>query len=117
MRVWTHELPLDWSALEGFSFWLHGNNSGAKLNVDVIDNRKGCAIYDDAERYRYEFVDDFSGWKKIVVKFSDMAREEIGNRAPNDGLRLSEVHEWGFGSANKGQTTYYIDDFELLGKP
>ena len=43
--------------------------------------------------------------------------EEINNRAPNDGLGLNEVHGWGFGTANKGQARYYLDDFELLGKP
>ena len=110
-------VPQNWHGLEGFRFWLHGNNSGAKLNVDVIDNRKGCAAYDDAERYRYEFVDDFSGWKQITVEFSSMVREDIGNRAPNDGFGLNEVHGWGFGTANKGSATYYIDDFELLGNP
>ena len=109
--TWT---ALDWSSLEGFRFWLYGNNSGAKLIVDVIDNRKACATYDDAERYRYEFTDDFSGWKQITVNFSDMVREEINNHAPNDGLGLNEVHGWGFGTANKGQATYYLDDFELL---
>ncbi len=112
--TWT---PLDWRDHEGFRFWLYGTNSKAGLAVDVIDNRKGCATFDDAERYRYNFVDDFSGWKQITVRFSDMHREDIFNRAPDDGLGLSEVHGWGFGTANKGPATYYVDDFELLGKP
>ena len=29
----------DWSAYEGISFWLYGNNSGTDLFVDVLDNR------------------------------------------------------------------------------
>ena len=29
----------DWSAYEGISFWLYGNNSGTTLFVDVLDNR------------------------------------------------------------------------------
>ena len=33
------------------------------------------------------------------------------------GLGLSEVHGWGFGTASKGQATYYLDNFELLAKP
>ena len=112
--TWT---PLDWSSLGGLRFWLYGNNSGAKLFVHVMDNRKRCATSDTAERYGYEFIDNFSGWKQITVNFPDMVRAEIYNRAPNDGLGLSEVHGWGFGTANKGQARYYLDDFELLGKP
>ncbi|MGB5717514.1 MAG: carbohydrate binding domain-containing protein, partial [Gammaproteobacteria bacterium] len=73
--------------------------------------------YDSAERYGYEFIDNFSGWKQITVNFPDMSRAEVYNRAPNDGLGLNEVHGWGFGTANKGQARYYLDDFELLGKP
>jgi hypothetical protein len=113
--TWT---PRDWSAHDGFSFWLYGNDSGASLFVDVIDNRKSCSDHDDGERFTYEFVDDFSGWKRITVRFADMRRKDIGNRAPDDGLGLSDTHGWGFGaSRTTGPTTYYIDDFALNPKP
>jgi len=111
---WT---PVDWSSLGGFRFWLYGSNSGAELFVHVMDNRKRCTTHDDAERYGYEFIDNFSGWKQITVNFPDMERVEIYNRAPDDGLGLNAVHGWGFGTSNKGQARYYLDDFELLGKP
>ena len=111
VNAWT---PRDWRAHEGFSFWLYGNNSGASLYVDLIDNRKSCSTYDDGERFTYNFIDDFSGWKKMTVRFSDMKRRDIGNRAPNDGLGLTHVHGWGFGVLKTGgPMTYYIDDFEL----
>ena len=32
------------------SFWLYGNDSGTSLAFDVLDNRRGCSISDDAER-------------------------------------------------------------------
>ena len=54
--AWT---PRDWSAHEGFSFWLYGNNSGASLYVDLIDNRKSCSTYDDGERFPVHFIADF----------------------------------------------------------
>lgn len=109
--AWT---PHDWSAHDGFSFWLYGNNSGASLYADLIDNRKSCSSYDDGERFTYSFIDDFSGWKKITIEFSDMKRRDIGNRAPNDGMGLTHVHGWGFGVLKTGgPVTYYIDDFEL----
>jgi len=112
---WT---PYDWSDLDGFSFWLYGNNSGTKMFVDVIDNRNPCSRRDDAERYTYEFWDDVPGWRLISVPFKDMARKQIGNGAPNDGLNLAEVHGWGIGTSDTGGSrTFYIDDFRLWSEP
>ena len=34
--TWT---PQDWSAYEGFAFWLYGQNSGTDLFIDLIENR------------------------------------------------------------------------------
>jgi hypothetical protein len=116
INTWT---PRDWSAHDGFSFWLYGSNSGTSLYVDLIDNRKNCSTYDDGERFTYSFTDNFSGWKQVTIQFSGMKRRDIGNRAPDDGLGLTHVHGWGFGVLKTGgPTTYYIDDFELhSGKP
>lgn len=111
VNTWT---PRDWSAHDGFSFWLYGNNSGTSLYVDLIDNQKSCSTYDDGERFTYNFIDNFSGWKQVTIQFSDMSRRDIGNRALNDGLGLTNVHGWGLGVLKTGgPTTYYIDDFEL----
>lgn len=58
------------------------------------------------------FPDDVAGWRQVSVLFEDMARKEIGNGAPNDGLNLTEVHGWGLGTVNTGgPKTYYIDEF------
>lgn len=106
----------DWRAFLGFRFWLYGNNSGATLFVDVLDNREKYSTSDDAERYTYQFEDDFAGWQQVNVPFAKMVRKEIGNAAPSDGLDLMQVHGWAFGSSSSaGQLTYYIDDFELYG--
>ena len=53
----------DWSAYEGISFWLYGNNSGTTLFVDVLDNRNPGSTKDDAERWSIDVPDNFSGWK------------------------------------------------------
>jgi hypothetical protein len=111
MQRWA---PQDWSSMDGFSFWLHGNNSATQMFVDVLDNRQACSRRDDAERYTYVFWDDVPGWRLISVPFKDMARKEINNGAPNDGLNLAEVHGWGLGTVNTGgPKTFYIDDFRL----
>ncbi len=111
-------VPYDWSGFQTISFWLYGNNSGTALFVDVLDNRNPCSKVDDAERFVYEFTDDFSGWERVSIRLADMVRKEIGNGAPNDGLGLTAVHGWAFGAlSTDGPMTFYIDNVELLRPP
>ncbi len=108
---WT---PSDWRGFSEFCFWIYGNNDNTSLFVEILDNRKPCPKPAGAEVYTFPFRDDFSGWKKITVPFDQLVRKEIYNDAPNDGLGLSEVHGWAFGTLNtNGRVTYYLDDFEL----
>jgi hypothetical protein len=108
----------DWRDAKELSFWLYGNDSGTRLVVDVLDNRNRCSTVDDAERYSYEFVDNFSGWKLLSIPFEVMVRKEIGNSAPNDRLGLSTVHGWGFAALQTGgKITYFIDDVSLRHTP
>ncbi|MDH3655513.1 MAG: hypothetical protein OEN21_14695 [Myxococcales bacterium] len=112
---WT---SYDWTGFNEFSFWLYGRNSGNSLFVDILDNRKPSSTVDDAERYVYVFTDDFSGWKQVIIRFADMRRKKGGNGPPVDGLGLSEVHGWAFGTTNTGgPITYYLDNFELRNAP
>jgi beta-glucanase (GH16 family) len=106
----------DWSAFEGLGFWLYGTGSGTDLFVDIVDNRNPGSSVDDAERYSVAFKDNFSGWRYIKLPFADFTRKEIGNGAPNDGLGLTEVHGWAFGTLNtRGSRSYYIDDAGIYG--
>jgi predicted outer membrane repeat protein len=106
----------DWSAYEGISFWLYGTGSGTSMFLDVLDNRNPDSTADDAERWTFSFVDDFSGWQEIKIPFADMTRKEIGNGAPNDGFNLTEVHGYGLGTLNTGgPTSYYLDNVMLYG--
>ena len=110
-QLWA---PQNWSAMDGFSFWLYGTGSGVQMFVDILDNRSPCSRNDDAERYTYTFWDDLLGWRLVTVPFKDMARKEIWNDAPNDGLNLTEVHGWGLGMTNtNGERSYFVDDFKL----
>ncbi len=88
----------DWSAYEGISFWLYGNNSATTMFVDVLDNRNPGSTTDDAERWSIDIPDNFSGWQEIKIPFASMHRKEIGNGAPNDGFGLTEVHGWALGT-------------------
>lgn len=109
-------VPQDWSAYEGLSFWLYGNNSGTTMFVDVLDNRNPGSTTDDAERWSIDIPDNFSGWQQIHIPFASMHRKEIGNGAPNDGFGLTEVYGWALGTiTTPAPQTYYVDDAEVYG--
>ena len=109
-------VPQDWSAYEGLSFWLYGNNSGTTMFVDVLDNRNPGSTTDDAERWSIDIPDNFSGWKEIKLPFASMHRKEIGNGAPNDGFGLTEVHGWALGTiTTSAPQTYYVDNAQVYG--
>ena len=109
-------VPQDWSAYEGISFWLYGNNSGTTLFVDVLDNRNPGSTKDDAERWSFDISDNFSGWKEIKIPFASMHRKEINNGAPNDGFGLTEVYGWALGAiTTPAPQTYYVDNAMVYG--
>ena len=105
----------DWSRFEGVSFWMNGNNSGANVFIDILDNRNPGSTVDDAERFSITFADDFLGWRYLSIPFADFARKEIGNGAPNDGLNLTEMHGWAIGTVSTpGAQTFLVDDFAVV---
>ena len=109
-------VPQDWSTSEGISFWFDGNNSGAGMFIDILDNRTTGSTSDDAERWTVAFTDDFDGWKLYEFPFSSFARKEIGNGAPNDGLGLFEMHGYAFGALGTGGAQeFYFDQVALYG--
>lgn len=113
-------MPQDCSATDGVSFWLYGLNSGMDLFIDILDNRSSGAssTTDDAERFTSFFVDDFSGWELVSLPYTSFARKGVFPTAPNDGLGLTEVNGWAFGTlATGGPVTYFIDDFGLVPEP
>ncbi len=109
-------VPQDWSRNEGVSFWMYGQNSGAQLFIDILDNRTPGSTTDDAERFTVPFVDDFSGWQLLEFPFADFVRKEIGNGAPNDGLGLVEMHGYALGALGTGgPQTFYVDEVSVYG--
>lgn len=67
------------------------------------------------------FVDNFTGWKKITIPFSDFTRSaDQPEGAPDDGLTLSSVNGYGFrfpssgGGVNaRAVVTTHIDQVRL----
>jgi beta-glucanase (GH16 family) len=109
-------VPQDWSTSEGFSFWFYGTGSGTAMFIDILDNRNPGSTTDDAERWRANFTDDFTGWQFFEFPFSSFSRFEVGNGAPNDGFGRFQVHGWAFGTLGTGgPRTFYMDEVSLYG--
>jgi hypothetical protein len=58
--------PQDWSGTDGFGFWFHGANSGLLYPAEIMDNRSNPSA-DTAERFDYDFADDFTGWRYVRI--------------------------------------------------
>lgn len=108
---WTTQ---DWSTYEGIGFWMYGNGSGTDLFLDLLDNRNPGSTTDDAERYVVSFSDDWRGWRFLTFDFADFSRKNIGNGAPNDGLTLTDVHGYAFGSLRTETPQRFLYDDVLL---
>lgn len=111
-------LSQDWSGQRSISFWLYGTNSQTDLFFDIINNRNAASTTDDAERFVYNFKDNFTGWQMVNIPFTQFIRKEIGNGAPNDGLDLSDMRGWALGSAaTQGPLTLFMDDVTAVPAP
>lgn len=106
----------DWSSHHGMGFWFWGGNSGGVYRVILSDNSNPNLPGDTAERYAYEFVDNFTGWRFISVPWSaffrDYAYQPPG--APDDGLTLTEVQAYALALPGGNRTTY-LDQVALFG--
>jgi beta-glucosidase len=92
----VHDLasPQDWTAYDGFSFWVKGTGSGQKVEFEVKD---GGPDAENGELWQSFFTDDTNGWKKVQVAFANMKRRtdfQPGG-APNDGV-LNLTKMWGY---------------------
>ncbi|MFF3939987.1 glycoside hydrolase family 3 protein [Streptomyces phaeofaciens] len=58
----------DWSAHRGIRFWWDGRGDGRKINFEIKD---GGAHGEASELWTTSVTDDFTGWKRIEIPFSD----------------------------------------------
>lgn len=83
---WSHDLATsqDWSAYEGFSFWVRGAGSGQRIFFEIKD---GGAHAGASELFESSFLDDVAGWKRVETKFADFTRrtDYQPGGAPTDG--------------------------------
>ncbi|MCB0037500.1 MAG: hypothetical protein KDE51_25890, partial [Anaerolineales bacterium] len=78
----------------------------------LVDYVRVYQAPDTAERFEATFVDDFTGWQKVSLPFSDFVRSaDQPADAPDDGLNLTSV--WGYGFQTNGSNTIHIDQVRL----
>ena len=106
----------DWSSAGGLGFWFYGSNSDAMYRVILSDNLNPNLPGDTAERFAYEFYDDFGGWRFISIPwasfFRDYAYQPPG--APDDGLTLTDMQAYAF-ALPAGTRVTDIDEVTLFG--
>ncbi|HSH02720.1 MAG TPA: carbohydrate binding domain-containing protein [Anaerolineae bacterium] len=80
----------DWSDYHAVRFDFYGRNSGNTYVLEVQDGT-GAVV----ERFHGLFVDDFDGWRQIVLPFSTFVRGGFQDGgAPDDGFQLTSIAAW-----------------------
>jgi hypothetical protein len=105
----------DWMLFQRISFGFCGTNSGATIRFEILDNRGPGSSGDTAERFEYNFSDNFYGWRTFDLPWSAFARRSDWQLpgAPNDGLNLEAI--WGFNfSPVYGQGSFQVDEIKLI---
>ncbi|WP_324789733.1 glycoside hydrolase family 3 protein [Streptomyces sp. H51] len=105
----------DWSAHQGVRFWWEGRGSGRKIAFEIKD---GGAHGEASELWTTSFADDFTGWKRIELPFTDFAYRT--DYQPVGGIDhvLGLTRMWGYAvtlpTGVKG--TFAMDGVELYGR-
>ncbi len=87
----------------------------------LVDYVRVYQAPDRAERFEAGFVDNFTGWRKVLIPFSSFTRSaQQPAGAPNDGLTLTAVNGYGFRFPSSGGSvsaqavvTTHIDQVRL----
>ncbi|MFI5684975.1 glycoside hydrolase family 3 N-terminal domain-containing protein [Streptomyces sp. NPDC051636] len=105
----------DWSAHKGIRFWWDGRDNGRKIAFEIKD---GGANGEASELWTTSFTDDFTGWKRIEIPFTDFTYRT--DYQPVGGIDhvLGLTRMWGYAvtlpAGVKG--TFAMDDVELYGR-
>jgi beta-glucosidase len=111
----SHDLATaqDWSAYDGFSFWVKGTGSGQQVEFEV---KMGGADGEHAELWQSFFTDDTAGWKKVQIGFANLKRrtDYQPSGAPTDA-QISLASMWGYAVNLPGNAsnTLEFDDVQV----
>ncbi len=94
----------DWAGLSTFRMWVYGSKSNSRLNIDISDGKK--------EFFRYSYVDDFEGWKELVIPLSEFKSRT--DWQPSEAFINKKmdfpIFELHFCTSGFGKGTHYFDD-------
>ncbi len=101
---------LRWEEYQGFSFYMYGTDSKAKVAFDIKDNGD--------ELWRFVVVDDFKGWKKVVCNFNKFVVRDDWQPAGADknGKIDFPIKIFQFEPLPSAKGTLYFDTVELVKK-
>ncbi|MDX2541860.1 glycoside hydrolase family 3 protein [Streptomyces sp. WI04-05B] len=83
----------DWSASKGIRFWWDGRNNGRKVNFELKD---GGANGEASELWTTSFTDDFTGWKRIELPFTDFVYRTDYQPVGGIDQILGLTETWGY---------------------
>ncbi|MDX3749910.1 glycoside hydrolase family 3 protein [Streptomyces sp. AK08-02] len=83
----------DWSASKGIRFWWDGRNNGRKVNFELKD---GGANGEASELWTTSFTDDFTGWKRIELPFTDFVYRTDYQPVGGIDQLLGLTETWGY---------------------
>jgi len=101
---------IDWSKYSALSFYLYGENSGAMIAVDLLDNGH--------EYWRFIIHDDFEGWKQIICPFDQIFPRGDWQPAKADANAELDfpIRAFQLEPRPKAEGTIYIDYVHLIEK-
>jgi hypothetical protein len=99
---------IDWAQYNAIAFYMHGENSGSKIAVDVKDA--------GGEMWRSIVEDNFSGWKQVVCTFDFLfARSDWQpNTADVNGTLDFPLKSFQFEPLAESKGVLYFDTVELI---
>ncbi len=101
---------IKWEDYSAISFYLYGSDSKQTIAFDIKDN--------GGELWRFTFVDDFKGWKKVICSFDKfMVRDDWQPDSADKNWALDfPIKIFQFEPLPEGKGTIYIDTVELVKK-
>ncbi|MEH0514515.1 glycoside hydrolase family 3 N-terminal domain-containing protein [Streptomyces sp. B21-079] len=105
----------DWSAHRGIRFWWEGRGTGGTVGFEIKD---GGAHGEASELWTTSFTDDFTGWKRIEIPFSDFVYRTDYQPVGGIDQILGLTQMWGYAVTlpTGGGGVFAMDGVELYGR-
>ncbi|GKQ41559.1 carbohydrate binding domain-containing protein [Streptomyces sp. A012304] len=105
----------DWSAHQGIRFWWEGRNNGRRITFELKD---GGAHGEASELWTTSFTDDFTGWKRIEIPFTDFTYRTDYQPVGGIDQVLGLTAMWGYAVTLPAGTRgdFAMDGVELYGR-